>query len=226
VNRLDRLVALAMEDEGVAKTKARGGYMACHLADEKISIDSGVPSLYTLGVSLGRIVRFAGHQEGVYTVLPHSLVVAALMPPEEGIYGLMHDVQETLTGDVPRPFKTAAAMRVEDALYARIARAYGVPDPCRADVAERVHKNDNKALVAEVEIVGYSDAMQEWFDEEELVPDREAVKLTRRYNRHVVDWMFKPELSGAVFERKYREYMALAGLEIPNESPKLAAVAS
>jgi hypothetical protein len=183
-----------------------------------------------MGVSLARIVRFTGNQEGVYTVLPHSLVVAALLPEDEGIFGLMHDTQESITNDVPRPVKTDAHALVEEILYERICRHYGIPYPCPEDVAKRLHKADNAALVAEAYIVGYADPMYEWFTEKELVLDPEAGRLTRRYVQEVERWMFTPEASGPLFERKYKEYMAKAGLEIPEgvlgSVPKLAAVAS
>jgi len=191
-----------------------GHFMATHQG-ERIGAEGGVPTLYSIGVSLARIVRFAGHQEGVYTVLPHSLTVAALMPEGEGIYGLMHDTQECVTSDVPRPMKCDAHSQVEEIMYARIAEEYGVPYPYPDGVYERVRAADNKALVAEAYIVGYADPMYEWFTQQELVMDPEAGRLTRRYVRDVERWMFNPELSGSLFVRKFRQYMAEAGLEIP-----------
>jgi len=200
-----------------------GGYQALHQG-ETVSLDNDeVPTLYTMGVSLARIVRFAGHQEGVYTVLPHSLVVAALMPEGEGIFGLMHDTQESITNDVPRPSKCDGHSEVEEVYFERICKAYGVPYPIPKDLYARVRKADNAALVAEAYIVGYSDPMYDWFDEEELIPDQQALRLTRRYVQDVQRWMFTPELSGPLFERKYRLYMDEAGLEIPAELPKAKA---
>jgi hypothetical protein len=181
-------------------------------AGEKINLEGGVPELRTIGISLARLVRFTGNQEGVYTVLPHSLVVAALMPAGEGIYGLMHDAHESVTNDVPRPMKCEGHTEIEDIISERIRRAYGIP-PMPAAVAKRLKKADNAALVAEAYVVGYSDPMYDWFEEEELIPDQKAMRLTRRYVQEVARWMFGPELSGPLFERKYKHYMEAAGLQ-------------
>jgi len=190
-------------------------YMATY-GGEKVSLatDSEMPSLNTIGISLSRLVRFAGHQEGVYSVLAHSLTVAELMPPGEEIFGLMHDAQESLTSDVPRPMKCEQHSAIEDALYERICRAHGVPHPYPKGVYARVRVNDNKALVAEATIIGYSSAMHDWFREEELVPDDEALAITRRHARKVQRWMFAddPQVTGRVFERAFRKYMKTAGL--------------
>jgi hypothetical protein len=220
--------ALRERDPGVAATIERGGYQACHRG-EKVGYLEGMSDLYTIGVSLGRIVRFAGHQDGVYTVLPHSVVVAELMPPGKKIYGFTHDVTESWVGDVPRPFKSLSAEQTEDILYARFCEAYGIP-PMDAETDKLLHVADNKALVAEVNIVGYSDPMYEWFAKAELVPDAEALRLTRRYARHVADWLCLEggdDLpSGRFFERKFKEYMADAGLEVTAPgNPRLKAVA-
>jgi hypothetical protein len=183
---------------------------------ERISLYEGVPNLTSVGTSLGRIVRFSGHQEGVYTVLPHSLCVARLMPTGEGIYGLTHDMQENVTSDVPRPMKSAQHCLVEEIVYDRMAEAYGIP-PMTAEVAARVKEADTKALVAEAYIVGYADPMYEWFSELELIPDQEAMRITRQYSspKQIQQWMFEPEKSAATFVRAYRKYMGEAGLEIP-----------
>lgn len=204
-------VEQARQDSNGLPTK---GFMAAH-SGERISLYGGVPSLNTMGVSLARLVRFAGHQDGVYTVLPHSLVVASLMPEGQGIYGLMHDAQESITNDVPRPMKSAQHAEVESIVAERICREYGIPYPFPKGVAKAVRDADTKALVAEAYIVGYSDPMYEWFTERELIPDQEAMRLTRRYVQDVERWMFTPSLSGPLFERKYKHYMAEAGLAVP-----------
>lgn len=182
---------------------------------ERVSLDSGVPTLYTIGVSLGRITRFCGHLKQFYPVLPHVLTVAALMPPEEGIYGLMHDSQETLTSDVPTPMKSQVARKREERLQRRIYVTNGLQWPVPEDIAERVDEADHLALVAEAIVLNHSAGPEVWGTECDPV----AAKLIRQYAKpaKIVNWL-DASYSGPFFEKTFAKYAKLAGINSPDWS--------
>ena len=62
-------------------------------------------SLKDIGIALPRINRFNGHTRWTYSVAQHSLLVSAHCPPELAAWGLLHDVAEIYTSDIPTPVK-------------------------------------------------------------------------------------------------------------------------
>jgi hypothetical protein len=176
---------------------------------EYISPDAGAPSLFTIGVSLARVARFCGHTRQYYTVLPHVLSVAALLPPEEGLGGLMHDTPEVCVGDVPTPMKTQAAVDREDVLLRRWYDHFGLAWPSE-EAQARLKEADTKMLVAEASVLGYHKNMLEWVSEMYHEPDPQAMYLVERYIPKAELWATRPDLSGRVFERAFARYRALA----------------
>jgi 5'-deoxynucleotidase YfbR-like HD superfamily hydrolase len=174
---------------------------------ERVSLERGYPSLTSMGASLGRIARFNGHTELYYTVLAHSFTVAALMPPEWGINGLMHDTQEILFADVPTPMKTQIARNREMVVQERIYKGYGIPLMTEEQVAA-VELADHKALVAEANVLKHSGCIAQWGNEY----DEEAGRLTRKYLKKVIAWT-NPEKSIPEFKKQFDKYMKLAGIE-------------
>jgi uncharacterized protein len=175
---------------------------------ERVSLESGVPGLHTMGVSLGRIVRFCGHTEKWYSVLCHTLVVAALMEPEHGIYGLFHDTPEVMVSDVPTPMKSQVARRRESVLLKRIYAANGLEWPMPDDILSELEEADHTALIAEAHILGHPGKEKIWGTEY----DAEAGRLTRKYLKKAPEFMI-PEVAGKAFEKAYKKYAALAGLD-------------
>lgn len=60
--------------------------------------------------SLSLLCRFAGHVKEFYSVGQHSLLVSELCPPEDALWGLMHDASEAYCVDIPRPLKHSLGM--------------------------------------------------------------------------------------------------------------------
>lgn len=179
---------------------------------ERVTLQSGAPSLNTLGVSLGRIVRFCGHTEYLYSVLAHSFVVAELVAPEERVYAFLHDTPETMVSDVPTPMKSQVARNRERVLLERIYIANGLPWPIPEEIQESIDDADHKALIAEAHILKHPGAEGQWG----TTYDSEAGRLTRKYAKKVFEWL-DPTKSGPAFDKAFKKYYALAGLNEPGE---------
>lgn len=179
---------------------------------ERVSLQTGAPSINTIGISLGRIVRFCGHTKLYYTVLAHSLAVAEIMPQEIAIYGLMHDAQESLVSDVPTPFKTQVARNREAVLLRNIYITHGLPWPIPDEVQDEIDQADHKALIAEAHILQHPGAAAQWG----VSYDEAAGKATRKYLKHVKGFL-DPAKSGPYFERKFKKYRKLADLDVADQ---------
>ena len=170
---------------------------------ETVPVDGdGVPSLETMGVSLGRIVRFCGHTRHWYSVLGHSRTVAALLPAEYGIHGLMHDTPEVCMSDVPTPWKTQVHRNREHRLLKRIYLANDLDWPRGEDAEEALDVADHKALVAEAYVLEHPGYGVLWTEE----PEEDAVEFT---HFHLEKWreFMVPEIAGPIFEEAFKTYV-------------------
>ena len=170
---------------------------------------STVPTLYSIGVALSRIPRFAGHTREPWTVLDHSLFVAALVDNEIAteatqylpLCALLHDAHEAMTSDVPTPFKNDDLRETQDMLDMHIAGRYIPGGVATLGELEPVLKElDYRALLAEALVYGppmltTPSMVKHYFGAEPLADDVELLKDMRR-------WI--PECSaeqrGSVFE--------------------------
>lgn len=178
--------------------------MICAGGEDVRPDNEGVPSIATMGKQLGRLVRFAGSTRDMWTVLTHSLVVASIMPEKYAIHGLMHDVPEMCTGDVPTPWKTKAAEAREAALLDRIYRHYGIPSVTK-EAHLAVKKADVMALHAEAHVLGHPEPTA--FSKDY---DKETADLVLGMVENVLQFMMMPELAGEIFEEAFRQCQDLA----------------
>ena len=125
------------------------------------------PSLTDIGLSLGRVPRFGGHTTAWWPVLLHSIVVHEMMhqihPTREfELLALLHDAHESVTGDVPTPWKTDDIRQHQRDLDLRIRSAFGLPLTPDWPHDERLAECDLRALYAEAVCLG-PPGLQEFF---------------------------------------------------------------
>lgn len=94
--------------------------------------------------------RFNGHTRNFYSVAQHSVYVSKIVPPEDALWGLLHDASEAYIMDMTRPMKRfteagAAYMKVEAGVMAAICQRFKL----NPEQPESVHKADNRMLFTE-----------------------------------------------------------------------------
>lgn len=162
--------------------------------------NDGVPSLFSCGVGLGRIMRFAGQTKKCYPVLAHIHACAELVVPEYRIHAFLHDMPEVCHSDVPTPWKYPAAKKSEKKLLRRFYKAHEIKWPDAAAQAAVEHV-DAACLAAEANVLGHSAAKEIWPEY-----DESAAKLTRRYQKNWQQYM-EPSYSGALFTMLFNTYL-------------------
>jgi hypothetical protein len=189
----------------------------------------GVPTPEDIGQALGRIPRFAGQTKLWYPVLAHILTVAALMPEQYAVFGLLHDAPEAITSDVPTPWKAKEQRELEHLLYERMVREAGFAWPIPEHIQNEVDKADYTALIAEAYLLGHAaphlcvrrsdtDKM-ELEDIHDAVVDPEATRLTQIHLEKATTVFvdpqdhssatlafLEPEISGRVYREAYEFY--------------------
>lgn len=161
------------------------------------------PDLYSIGVSLGRMPRFAGHTKQLYSVLGHSLTVAAIMPDAYALFGLLHDAPEICCADVPTPWKSDSAKSNELELYERICQGHGLVWPLPEKVQALVDEADAAALAAEAHVLGHAEASHWWpsFDDQ-------VAEITDFHLGHILQ-MQQPEVAGPLYEEAFAHYASM-----------------
>ncbi len=98
--------------------------------------DFSAVTLTDIATSLSRLPRFVGGTRGehAYSVAQHSVFVAAVLLEWTGLRdlalaGLLHDVPEMVTGDIPSPVKRLlpAIAGLEERLLRAVYLRFGVP---------------------------------------------------------------------------------------------------
>lgn len=121
------------------------------------STDPGKITIRDVANSLSRINRFTGHGT-TYSVAKHSVFVSELldMDTETALYGLAHDVHETVVSDLNWPLKQALGSaareelkRIEELADVALYKVFGLQWPMPAKIAELVKKADWIAVATE-----------------------------------------------------------------------------
>jgi hypothetical protein len=81
--------------------------------------------------SLSNQCRYSGHVETFYSVAEHSVHVSHIVPPEDALWGLLHDASEAYLVDLPRPLKRHSEMGylyrgIEAQLMLNVCARYGL----------------------------------------------------------------------------------------------------
>lgn len=174
--------------------------MITYLGEAVYPNGKNAPELYSIGVALGRIPRFCGHTRDFYPVLAHVQVVAAIMPVEYALAGLLHDAPEACVSDVPTPWKTQVARNREHMLLRRIYEKNELAWPLEEAVQEAVDTADHMALAAEAHVIGHPAAKEIWPEYDERTAQLTQIQLSqcRSY--------LEPEISGKRFEETFKMY--------------------
>lgn len=172
-----------------------------------ISYPHGSPSLMDVAIGLSREGRYAGAGMRWWPVALHLFVVCDLLPDELKLDGLMHDWPEVITGDIPKPSKTAETERREDIFLRHFYKSFRIPFPNRAARAQ-VKEADNRTLHGEVYTVG-TQALQALYPR---CPEAEALVMKYVNLYTYADCL---EAGGRVpieFMKRFRQYKDLRSL--------------
>jgi hypothetical protein len=120
------------------------GRMVHHCSPQADEID-----IDDIAHSLSQQCRFLGHTDGYYSVAQHSVLVSQIVPPEDALWGLLHDAAEAYLCDVPAPIKSAPEMwfyrMAEGKLTVAIATRFGLPQA----IPDSVKRADRLLLATE-----------------------------------------------------------------------------
>lgn len=93
--------------------------------------------------------RFNGHCPSFYSVAQHCVLVSLLVPPEDALWGLLHDASEAYLSDIPSPVKRSPAFTeyrlLERAVMRAVVDAFSLPWP----EPSTVHLADRRILLSE-----------------------------------------------------------------------------
>lgn len=140
--------------------------------------------------SLSNMCRFAGHVNDFYSVSQHSVLVSENVPPEDALWGLLHDASEAYLVDVPRPLKIQPEMSLyreaEARLMVAICQRFGLP-------------------IEEPESVKIADKRMVTTEKRDLLVDGPGrwKNVTTPYEFVIEPWL--PEKAKAVFLKRYAE---------------------
>lgn len=122
------------------------------------STDPGNITIHDIAWALATTNRYNGHAKQPVSVAKHSIFVSRLLDLHtlEAMYGLAHDVHETVTHDMVRPIKRylgptllAALKAVENAADEALFKCFGLPWPMPPEIKARVAMADNVAMATE-----------------------------------------------------------------------------
>lgn len=115
------------------------------------------PSVRWIAESLSRIPRWLNRTSRPWSVLQHVLAAdeASLgEKPDVRLAVLLHDVEEAITGDIPKPCKTPEQIRLGDEIRRMVYRTLSVPYP-NVTTLERVDEIDQQIALAEASVLGH-----------------------------------------------------------------------
>jgi hypothetical protein len=100
--------------------------------------------------SLSQLCRFTGHTNQFYSVAQHCCYVSRFCPPEDALWGLLHDASEAYLIDLPPPLKHHSLLGVhyreaEKEVMRAVCERFGLP----VEMPDSVREADEILLAAE-----------------------------------------------------------------------------
>lgn len=122
-------------------------------------------NVFDIAHALSNKCRYSGHTAHFYSVAQHSVLVAAFLPPELKLWGLMHDAAEAYLPDVANPIKSSIVgfQEIEDRVMRVVADYAGLPWPCPPEVTDidrRIVHDERLALLPRTSDVWPSDSLK------------------------------------------------------------------
>ncbi|KQS84335.1 hypothetical protein [Rhizobium sp. Leaf383] len=138
---------------------------------------------------LAKLCRYTGHTSRFYSVAEHTVHLINAVPMHLKRAVALHDLNEGLTNDLPRPFKQRLPDYVafENSVQQHIFRLFDEPW-------------ENMAAIAEYDYRICADEMAQLFDEPYILPDAEPLGV------HIIGWEWQ------VAETKLRNSFKFLGL--------------
>lgn len=166
------------------------------------SLDYQPKSPFQIGKCLARIARYAGDSPKFYTVFQHSLIVAELLPAHLQCHGLIHDLSEAWTSDLPSIYKHDEFRKVEHELLKSFYQEQHLvlPTPAEHDLIKTA---DTRALIGEI----YSGAGKTSLRAVFLDRDFEAEQLTQQViDNWPVERLISTDDAAYQFDLLFRQY--------------------
>lgn len=122
------------------------------------------PDAVSIAVHMGRITRYGG---AIWCPLIfHSLLVAGLIPDDasDSVWAaaLLHDACETVSGEIPFPWKTGAQRDIEAAIAPVVFLEFNCASLSDSDIA-LIKQCDLAALYGEVDSLAHGPWREEWY---------------------------------------------------------------
>lgn len=147
-----------------------------------VDLESNEFKVLDLAQGISKLCRFGGACTEFYSVAQHSVLCAVYAPEHLKYQALMHDIHETITGDMPSPIKRNLPdyREFENRIAAFIRRRLDLPidlDPLIHEIDMRMLVTEKRDIMAKCEHE-WSSYMQQ-FDpyEDKITPWRESIAL-------------------------------------------------
>ena len=131
------------------------------VSNQSLDLLAPVPDyIHILDIAHGLALqcRFAGQIQEFYSVAQHSIMVSRLVPPEDALWGLLHDASEAYICDIVTPVKQTPLMTGYRMIEAAIMNAVRIRFRVPGDMPTSVKEADKIALATEFrDLRGYSD---------------------------------------------------------------------
>jgi hypothetical protein len=156
---------LQMNDILEKKMQRRGDWIQTYKGKQFWPLDPRPEDIdiQDIAHALSLLCRFNGHCTRFYSVSEHSVLVSHYVPPEQALWGLLHDAAEAYTSDIPRPLKRCLPdwKPMEDRIMAVVCEKFGL-DPVEPDDVRRIDlaiTTDEKAELMNPCVVEWSNML-------------------------------------------------------------------
>jgi hypothetical protein len=171
------------------------------------------PTILDIATGLSTVPRWTGQTVldlvgSRWSVLQHSKAGMELLDdPVEKLVFALHDAEEFVTGDTPKPYKSRGQSELGDQVRSEIFQGLGIPPNAGSAVLEAVKAVDEWVRVAEAYLIAPPDRRPT------EAPDPAAVDIVWRLigipNHVLVDW-YVTEVEELLTDKKVQQFRRMA----------------